>query len=252
MLPKSKYFDFYLYAVDKNDSMQKQFIEKGTFDYIVSEWIVENVKKNWIIYDVGANLFEYTELFARKSGKNGIVHAFEPQKDLVKGYKIAQKYNNYSDAAEIKIYQVALTNKNSNIKLQKSNNHSGLASLISDQVDINKDLFDNVEIVKAVRADSPELNLSKTIPDLLKLDIEGAEESFWEGAPDFLKKSKRILAEVTHNTTSSNLIKEYLKDRYAYSIHTKRLLSSVDDILKEVESQPYKQSNIVFTNKILN
>ena len=247
MLPKSRYFDFHLYAVNAEDELQSAFIEKGTFDYVVSKWIVDNVSRGWTIYDIGANIFEYTELFARKSGETGIVHAFEPQNELVKGYKIARRYNDYTGVAPIKIYQVALSNEDSYLELKKSDTHSGLASLNFDQVERNIDAFNSVEVVRSLRADSSELALPQAVPDLLKLDIEGAEKLFWEGAPDFLKNSKRILAEVTYKVTSNYLIEEYLKNRVAYSIHTKKTLSTVDEIVKEIKNQPHQQSNIVFT-----
>lgn len=219
MNKKSKYLDFVLCNLDIKDGIQKYFIENGTFDEEVTCWMINNIKPGWIIYDIGANIFEYTEIAARLAKKDGKVYSFEPITSLVNNYLNNKSINNYDNVANIYIYNFALGDKNEKVTMYKSINNIGCSTLNKDFVKYSEEVYNRkyeiVESIDVKRADS--INLLEESVDLLKLDIEGGEYSFWKGCPIFLKNSKNILIEIGPYT-DIKLINELSKNRTCYDL----------------------------------
>lgn len=214
--PKSSILNFYLNALS-DDHNHKRFRQEGSIDNRVASWLVDNVKPGWVIYDIGAHMFEYTEIAARLSGPNGIVHAFEPQKHLVDEYLAVKPFNDYSNVSPIVIYDFGLSNENKQAKFWSMPNNTGASTISEDFVELFSDyVYDPNGYIEVKRADS--LGLPEVVPDLIKLDIEGAESLFWLGAPDFLKQAKHILIEAG-SYTEDWFIQELLKDRKCFWLH---------------------------------
>jgi FkbM family methyltransferase len=237
---KNRYLDFYLFAGYDNDFVHQVYKSNGgSFDPAIAEWIVNNVKEGWIVYDVGANMFEFTEMCARLSGKNGKVYSFEPQKHLIDKYNEAKSLNSYDDVADIFIYDVGLGSINEDKEFRVNPNNFGGSSFSKEFTNpANHAVNWEIHNLSVVRADS--LNLPDTIPDLIKVDIEGYEEEFWNGCPNFIKNAKNIIMEVGPYTTES-FLKDVMSGRTAYDIHENRYLH-IDEIITDM------QKDILFQN----
>lgn len=237
---KSKYMDFYLFAGYKNDYIHKVYREQdGTFDVSLAEWLINNVKPGWIIYDIGANMFEVTELSARLSGPSGMVRAFEPQIDLVDKYVLSQSLNSYESVAKINIHNFGLGSENKIAQFMINKNNLG-GSTFKQSFKNFADSFLNIEwetiLCEIKRFDS--LSILEEQPDLIKVDIEGGEEDFWNGSTDNIKNAKYIIMEMGPYTKES-FFNELSYGRTCYDIETMNIVN-----FSEVSSG--KQWNVLF------
>lgn len=245
---KNAFGDFYSYTGVDGDFIQERIKAYGHFEEGISLWILKNVQPGWIVYDIGANVFEYTELSARVAKKQGMVYAFEPQKDLVKAYERSQELNDYTDVAAIKVFPFGLSDVNDTVKFYKNESSVGGSSIDKDFVEYSHRQC-GAEFVETTievkRADS--IYLPEVIPDLIKIDIEGAEESFWRGAPNFLKKARHIIAEIGPYT-SEWILSEYMIDRKAYDLSDVLFANNVTELVNNMSEFMKKdhQMNIVF------
>jgi FkbM family methyltransferase len=247
-LPTSKNLNFKLYATKEDDLLQKIFINDGCTDNEFYDWAKNNVKPGWIIYDFGANIFEYTEIFARLSGPDGEVYSFEPQKELVENYKIAQRYNSYDNVSTVNIFNFGVSNKTENVILKTnlknlggSSMNSGFLEYFSHRILNNENFVDQEISVKRL----DEVELPHKTPDLIKLDVEGAEWQAWQGFPDFIKNTKIIIAEVGKYTEQA-LLDQYMFGRKAYDFGGNLVANDVIDILEIIHSPQDRQYNFVF------
>lgn len=230
---KSKFLDFYISNIDETDHIQKLFIENGTYDEKLAEWMINNIQSGWVIYDIGANIFEYTEIAARISGKDGCVYSFEPNRELVNNYINNKHKNDYSEAADINVYPVALGDQNETTKLFYNKENIGASSISDVFIEYSKDKVYSHEYAESMEIEvrrAASLGLPPIIPDLMKIDIEGAEAMFWSGAPDFLKQSKNIIIEVGPYTPEW-FIEEIMQGREAY--HLDGTTASIVDAISQ-------------------
>jgi FkbM family methyltransferase len=240
---KSRYLDFVLFTGYKNDYMHEKYIlQGGTFDPFIAQWMIKNIKPGWIVYDIGANMFEFTEISSRISGANGIVRSFEPQLDLVNNYKKAQELNNYDNSASIHVYPFGLGSNNSIQTLMINTKNMGAATFNQKFQKFSNNLYPTqwkMAEFEVKRFD--DLGIEDEIPDLIKLDIEGGEEDLWLGANENFKKAKIIIIEMGPYTTLK-FFNEITNDRHIYDIKTMQSLS-----FKEISS--HKQYDVLLIKK---
>ena len=86
------------------------------------KWITINAKPGDVVLDIGANQGLFAIAASSAVGACGVVHAFEPDKDLASSLrKTIQK----GEIKNIKIHQVALGSKSESLKLYKNPYNSG-------------------------------------------------------------------------------------------------------------------------------
>ncbi|MBI5779285.1 MAG: FkbM family methyltransferase [Planctomycetes bacterium] len=155
------------------------------------------VKKGMVIADIGANIGYYTLIAARLVGKNGIVYAFEPAPN---NYKLLCKNIRASGYLNVVPLQKALSNKQEKLKLYVSDAEmAGHSFSMNTRLNSLKNLDDQINSVEveAVTLDEYYMNVIKnTRIDILKINIEGAEELALDGANKILTNSNpKILIE---------------------------------------------------------
>jgi len=109
---------FYVYTGDQTDKyVQATCREQGYWDKELTEWMIRNIQPGWVCLDIGANIFYFTEVMARRVGPSGRVLAFEPIERLCKSYTVATILNDYSNVGQIDVFNIALSNKKDNMVL---------------------------------------------------------------------------------------------------------------------------------------
>lgn len=179
----------YLYITD----FYSQFYPDGNFDKEMMASIAENNATGKVIFDVGAFIGASSLVFAKLVGDQGKVLAFEPnpynQRRIEKNL---QKNAGYGE--NITVYPIALSDNNNRTKMTLSkeidSGHSSTSRLEGSHSKIhNSDLpddFEDVEVeVKTLDSFVKEMNI---LPDILKVDVEGAEYDFLLGAVETIKK----------------------------------------------------------------
>ena len=139
------------------------------------------IKKGMSVFDIGANIGYYTLIFSRLVGKNGRVFSFEPDPEnfrlLVKNIKV-NKFKNITPV------QKAVSNKNGKIILYLCQEHKGNHSIIENFA-WKKIMVESTTLDSFLRTGIK--------PDLIKMDIEGAEYLALLGMKKTLTKNKKII-----------------------------------------------------------
>jgi FkbM family methyltransferase len=163
-------------AIIETDTHIGKWVEETgrlDFDQSFFKAIRQFVKPNMCIVDAGANIGAYTYGFSKMLNTYGSIHAFEPLPNVYECLK-----HNTKDLKNVKTYNLALGSKKGVVNMITEENIG--ASRISNEGNIKVNIID---------LDSVELNKC----DLIKVDIEGFEIDFLEGAKKTIFKYKPVL-----------------------------------------------------------
>ena len=187
-------------------------------------WLIEEYKsKNFeindtdVIIDVGGHIGLFS-LYASQFCKNGLIYSFEP---VPENYDLLIDNVRSNDLNQIKPFNLAVSNSNSDIKLYLNDDEAGHSmfsksskSITVDSISLQQ-IFDNNNIENC---------------NFLKLDCEGTEYEILENLPtSYFDKIKKIVIEYhmadTHPELLENLKKILIKQNY--SLKTKKLFSDI-------------------------
>lgn len=159
-----------------------------------------------ILFDIGANVGYYTLLGARLVGLTGKVFAFEPViRNLAYLYHhtVLNKINNAiiisaacSDSVSLTKFSIGINYSVGHL-INNKNNESSLKEILLP--------------VPTVTVDAIVQQLGVS-PDVIKIDVEGAELSVLKGAKDTISKKKPVVFLSTHSDELRTLCLEYLKE----------------------------------------
>lgn len=139
------------------------------------------VKANDVVLDAGANCGHLTLFFSKLVGKDGMVHAFEPDRFNIE--RIAQNRQLNNDLADnIKIEELLLWNENKFIDFNEAGTVGSSAVWIPDA--------DKCVKKEAVRIDDWVLKNNIQNLDFIKMDIEGAEIEALDGCVQTIENLK--------------------------------------------------------------
>jgi FkbM family methyltransferase len=148
------------------------------------------VKSGDVVLDIGANIGYYTVIISKIVGNSGKVLAFEPTKHFAKVLKENIKVNKLEN---VSVYEYGLSNKESESDIFIGDNSATIHWLENQGTPINKETIS----LKALDSIIDSLNIEKI--DFIKIDVDGHEPSFLEGAWKTLSRYKpKILLEVAH------------------------------------------------------
>jgi FkbM family methyltransferase len=140
------------------------------------KFIMKQIKKCKVFIDVGANIGGYSI----RAAKYCKVYAIEPLPRNYKILKINEKLNN----VKINSFNIAAGNKNGKVKLYYTPVNWGLST-----IKYVRNYFVKVEMKPL-----DEIVNEESI-DLMKIDVEGAEDLVLEGARNCLRRTKMVIIE---------------------------------------------------------
>lgn len=152
----------------------------------VTEMIVDTLKRAHCFVDVGTHLGWFTCL-ASKHMPEGVVYGFEMD-DMFFDLLLKNVQLNHCD--NVKAYNVAVTDAAGTVKYRRdSNRYSSGFRLRSPAADENEDLFVSVESI----ALDDLMRSEGDVPDVIKIDVEGAEMNVLRGMTQILRDHRPIL-----------------------------------------------------------
>jgi len=148
-----------------------------------TEFIKKIIKKNDVVFDIGANIGYFTLIFAKLVGDSGKVFSFEPESENFKILKKNVETNGYNNVIlEKKI--VSNTNGVSTLYVsEKAGNH---------RIYKSDNFIESVEIT-SISMDSYAKNNTLKKIDFIKIDVEGAELNVLQGIQNILDSNEHII-----------------------------------------------------------
>jgi len=156
--------------------------ENKFIEHIFIEFNKESKKK--IIFDIGANIGEYTQMMNKKSIEMNVdicFYLFEPTKKCFN--KISEKF---TDNEKFTLNNFGVSNINDTAKIYYDKEESGLASLYQRNLDSYNIKLSHSEEIKLRRIDEYIKQEELQHIDFVKIDIEGHELKAFDGFGEYL------------------------------------------------------------------
>lgn len=187
------------------------------FEYTLQEWkshqfneIVKNLPENIdVVYDIGANAGGFTEVM-KQLFPNGKFYCFEPIEET---FEYLKKKLPYAKCFQVGIYYGATESK----AVWRGSN---IGSYFVEQIDAGNDVIITDKIMKLREMESFDID----IPDLIKLDIEGAEENIIEFSK-MIKQTPYLIIEWHPNKDPYKFFEKHLPNhKILFHIEGKQFL----------------------------
>jgi FkbM family methyltransferase len=179
---------------------------RGEWEVKTMKALEAKVKPGWTCFDVGGHIGYLTLFMATLTGEGGNVHTFEPLPHNVE--RIQQHIARNGKETIVNVHRIALSNSNGTTVLYGScllsescgAHLSGVRTPPSGE-SLYKRFTDF--IVAQRRIDDLIERNEVQLPNLIKIDVEGAEAEVLKGAMSTLQKTKPILIVELHNTANA-------------------------------------------------
>jgi FkbM family methyltransferase len=159
----------------------------GNYEIAVQTTLAKILRPNMVFYDVGANAGFFSLLGAILVGPNGKVIAFEPHPNTA---KLLKKQLRINEIEHVDVVCAAVSDKVGTAKLSDES-----ASVMNSLIGAHK--AKRVIEVKTTTID--EESKVRNFPDVLKIDVEGAEIDVLRGAEHSIRMRKPILLVEIHS-----------------------------------------------------
>jgi FkbM family methyltransferase len=222
-------FDWYAKRMKNQDSVIQRGVGEGLRfnpgDSIASyllgkvEEPLQQLLQLWLkpgmtMYDVGANVGFVTVIAARLVGEKGRVYSFEPVPALANQAQYNAGLNQFQ---QVVIYRSALGDHDGDASFQLAPDVM-TGALVSQDSPLRQKA--GVLRVKVRQLDTLVETDKLTPPDMMKIDVEGAEADVLDGGVQVLRKARPILIIEVHSTN------EVVADRIAALDYVGRVLGS--------------------------
>ncbi|OGK21885.1 hypothetical protein A3C23_00875 [Candidatus Roizmanbacteria bacterium RIFCSPHIGHO2_02_FULL_37_13b] len=175
------------FLCDKNDHRIApiEIINFSTYENEEMAVTLKLIKKNYTIFDIGANIGWYSLTLSRLK-KNIQIYAFEP---ILRTYKYLNRNIALNNIKNIKTMNFGFSDKNKKIKFYYYPEGSGNASALNISHHPNAE-----KITGRIMKLDDFINKENIKIDLIKCDVEGAELFVFKGAINTIKQQKPIIA----------------------------------------------------------
>jgi len=150
----------------------------GRWEPAAQRWLVKLLEPGMVAYDIGANYGIHTLLLARCVGVHGRVCAFEPDPQIRAALEEAIQLNHFDN---VTVAACAASDLTGRASFQRGA-HAGAGHLVAGDPATDTMTVDTITLDNFVFRDG------HPAPNLIKIDVEGAESSVLSGA-------LRVLAE---------------------------------------------------------
>ncbi len=169
----------------------------GNYELDKQKLFLKIVKQGDVVFDIGAHVGFYTLLASELVGQKGKVFAFEP---LPRNIEYLKKHIKINICKNVNIIKAAVSDKGGNAFL--NNDSDSFSSRIVEDGKIK---------IRTVTIDDLVSSGKLQIPNVIKMDVEGAELSVLEGTASILKKNKPVILLSTHGGKIHKECRDFLK-----------------------------------------
>ena len=196
---------------------------KGRFDSFIYDEVARSCNvAGAVFWDIGAHFGYHSFSFASLVGEGGHVHAFEPNPSNIARFKLHLEKNKIQ-AKRITLNTFALSDKDGETSFKFSSDVDGSSSSGSHLQNINAPLEADTysdfktQLVSTLTIDSFMARADTKVPDIIKIDVEGAELLVLKGGKAFFSKHRPVIFMEVHNILMMYYIHDFLL-KHGYSI----------------------------------
>jgi FkbM family methyltransferase len=192
--------------LDPRGAWQKKMIT-NTYDTYFFDQLKKMNLTGKVVYDIGAHIGFHSFYTSQLVGSTGSVHAFEPHpKNADRIRQIIEK--NKAALGNITVHEVAISDTVETVEFTMNNDiESGRSSgnfIGAADTFWNKEVYAQKGFIKATVQTVPidacaEKLAIKELPDIIKIDVEGAEHLALQGARSTLLSKKPLLFIEVHS-----------------------------------------------------
>lgn len=190
---------------------------QGNYEAIVERAICQHLKPGSVFYDVGSHIGVLSLLAARLVDRQGAVFAFEA--DPANAARVTE-HAQRNACAQIHIVPCAVWSSTGRVRFARAAAQSSLnqGSVASEQ---GESAADSMEVASISLDDfaCPDSfgARSHALPDLIKIDVEGAEAAVLRGSERvFAVKKPVLICEVHHEAASREVTRWLLERDYSF------------------------------------
>ena len=196
VMPKSAVVHGHVMYVNPRDEscMTESLVLRGVWEEQMTKLFQSIAKEGMVVVDLGANIGYYTLIAAKLVGEKGKVFAFEPEPD---NYALLVRNIEENEYKNVCIpVPKAVSNRTGTMKLfldpYSKGNHT-----IGPQVYDSQNTWGHI-LVDVTTLDKFFEKYNDSKIDVIKLDVEGAEEEAFDGMTNIVKKDDdlKIFAEL--------------------------------------------------------
>lgn len=204
-IPSGKLKGIKLY-IDSSKGGWEKTMTTGTYDSYFTNYLEKMNLKNKVFFDIGAHIGYSSLVFTKLADQKGKTFAFEPNEFNRERLGMQIEANGtYKNA--IGIFPQALSNKSGTQEFVFTNNVDGWTSsgsfLAGAHTRMKDDTYEREYGFKRTKVPTITLDAfvakHKIAPDIMKIDVEGAEHLVLEGGKGVLKKYKPTLLMELHS-----------------------------------------------------
>jgi FkbM family methyltransferase len=166
----------------------------GTFERAEQEVLARTVRPGDVVYDLGANAGFYTLLASKLVGPTGRVVAFEP---VPRNLGYLRRHLALNQCDNVTVVAAAVSDRSGRARF-----HDGPAHTVGTLAE------DGEYEVDVVTLD----DVSGVTPQVIKIDVEGAEAAALRGAGRLLREARPIVLVSTHSTALREECLDLLRD----------------------------------------
>jgi FkbM family methyltransferase len=226
--------------LDPSDFIQRAIYLTGEYEPQICDELRARLKPGSIFLDIGANIGYLSLYAARLVGPKGKVISFEPNPSA---YSMLRRNLSLNKFENVTTFQLGLSNGPGEASLYLTQGNSGSASLRSgsgEAITINLEAYDYL----AREAGWP-------APDVVKIDVEGAEVRVLQGMEDLLSSQTRpetVLCEVSEwSLRCLGSSREELLTKMAGHGYKPRIISPIRQ--SDLTDSIHFQYDVAFTRK---
>lgn len=175
----------------------------GTYELEIVNKYISKLKTSSVVYDLGAHIGYYTLIASKFLKGRGNVYSFEPFPMNFAKLTNHIRINNLKNVIPI---QKAVGNQNGKVQFSNSPNDSANTYI---KGSFMYKSFDHIE-VDAITIDSVVHGKDLIPPNLIKIDVEGAELDVLKGAENTITKYHPTILLSTHNCQNEGIHKQCL------------------------------------------
>ncbi|MCS7138831.1 MAG: FkbM family methyltransferase [Crenarchaeota archaeon] len=197
-----------MYINPRDRAISRFIIQQGSYERGTTKVFKEVIKEGMTFFDVGAHWGYYSLIAASLVGQKGKVFAFEPHPFNYEMLLKTIRLNGFSNIIPV---NKAVSDKNGKAVLFCSTSNVGSHSIVLSD---GKDRYMEVETITL--DDFCEKN--NVFPDVVKIDVEGAELKVLKGMSKIIESSRRLILFIEFEYNKKELYKFLSKNFEIYHI----------------------------------